>query len=64
MTVAKCRACGKPIDFVKTKSKPPRYMPVDVGGTTPHFATCTDPGRFRRNGKTNTPQTYDAADGT
>ncbi len=57
-----CRACGATIMFVRTengKSHPVNVKPVriwvddgqhykQVSGYMTHFATCTDPGRFRK----------------
>ena len=57
-----CDACGAPIVFLNTKGG--GLMPVDAAtvgpdddkfdkmrGHMPHFATCTDPNRFRKRGK-------------
>ncbi len=38
-----CKACRKPIVWIQPKKSP---MPVDPDGT-PHWATCSDPDRFR-----------------
>lgn len=46
---ARCQACGAEIRFVKTAAG--KMMPVNPDGKS-HFATCSDPQRFRkRTGK-------------
>lgn len=46
---ALCRACGYPIVFIVTPKG--KRMPVDAEGDKrgqSHFATCSDPKRFRK----------------
>lgn len=45
-----CRACGARIQFVETDKG--RRMPVNTDGTS-HFATCSDPKRFRKRDRVN-----------
>jgi len=51
-----CRACGHPIVFVLTSKN--KRMPVDAEGEKrgqSHFATCTDPKRFRKRDRVKGP---------
>jgi hypothetical protein len=42
--MGQCQACGAPIEWIRTRSGVP--TPIDADGR-PHWATCTDPDRFR-----------------
>lgn len=43
-----CRECGYDIYFIPTEKG--KIMPVDPDGT-PHWSTCTNPGKFRKKGE-------------
>ena len=54
---AKCRGCGADIEWWKTptgRALPMNPMPTPETPAVAHWATCTDPNRFRRT-KTKTP---------
>lgn len=48
-----CRACGGAIFFIPTAKG--KQMPVDADGTS-HFATCSDPKRFRKRDRVKGPR--------
>ena len=57
--IVRCRACNKRIIFLQSETSD-RKVPTDADSVEPadaifvwgrhisHFATCTDPGRFRK----------------
>ena len=47
--IVRCRACGAKITFILTEKG--KRMPVTIEGPSAgqsHFATCSDPKRFRK----------------
>ena len=43
---AKCKACGKEIEWFLTPKQ--KHIPLDAGTLEPHWGTCPEASKFRK----------------